>query len=349
MNLCAVARVCVLAGIAAHAYTASTFTNPLLESGPDPWVAERGGYYYFMRTMGKNLTIWKTRDIADLKHAERKVVWIPPKHRPYSKELWAPELHYLQGAWYIYFAADSGENSTHRLWVVENRSPDPLLGDWTLKGELTDASDKWAIDPTVFEWRSKLYVVWSGWPGDVNGTQDLYIAQMKNPWTIEGRRVMISAPQYAWEEFGDLPNHQHVNVNEGPEILQHGSKIFLIYSASGCWTDHYELGMLTASADADLLDARSWKKSEQPVFVESPGAHAYGPGHNGFFKSPDGTEDWIIYHANAKPHEGCRRFRSPRAQRFAWNADGTPNFGNPVPIGEPIQRPSGASESGRAR
>jgi hypothetical protein len=103
-----------------------TFTNPLLPSGADPWVINKGGVYYYMHTTGNNLTIWKTRNLADLKKAERKVVWTPPSSGPYSKDIWAPELHFLQGKWYIYFAADAGRNQSHRLWVLENESPDPL-------------------------------------------------------------------------------------------------------------------------------------------------------------------------------------------------------------------------------
>jgi GH43 family beta-xylosidase len=130
-------------------------------------------------------------------------------------------------------------------------------------------------------------------------------------------------------------------VNEGPETLKHGRKIFLVYSASGCWTDNYALGMLTADQKADLLNQASWTKNPQPVFTERPEAHAYGTGHNSFFKSPDGKQDWIVYHANPEPHEGCNGARSPRAQPFKWNAEGTPDFGRPVPTGKPIPKPSG--------
>jgi GH43 family beta-xylosidase len=132
-----------------------------------------------------------------------------------------------------------------------------------------------------------------------------------------------------------------VDVNEGPEILEHGDKVFLIFSASGCWTNYYELGMLTASKSSDLLDPASWKKSDQPVFWQSPEAEAFGTGHNTFFKSPDGKQDWILYHANPAANEGCDGKRSPRAQPFTWNADGTPNFGRPIPLDQPIPKPSG--------
>src|SRR5579862_7635632 len=126
-----------------------TFHNPLLSSGPDPWVIASDGNYYYMNSMGTNLTIWKTRDITDLAHAEKKVVWTPPATGPYSHELWAPELHLLDGKWFIYFAADAGKNESHRIYVIENASRDPLQGEWTFKGKVGDATDKWAIDATV--------------------------------------------------------------------------------------------------------------------------------------------------------------------------------------------------------
>jgi GH43 family beta-xylosidase len=99
--------------------------------------------------------------------------------------------------------------------------------------------------------------------------------------------------------------------------------------------------MLTARADADPLDASSWVKSPLPVFGAAPEAGAYGTGHNSFFKSPDGREDWLLYHANGGPRQGCGRQRSPRAQPFKWRPDGTPDFGRPVPVGAPLRKPSG--------
>jgi len=320
-----------------------TFKNPLLPVGPDPWVIYHDNYYYYMNTTGKNLTIWKTKDITDLKGAEKKIVWTPLAIGPYSHDIWAPELHFVSGKWYIYFAADAATNQTHRIWVLENSSPDPLTGNWSMKGKLADPADKWAIDASVFENRGKLYAIWSGWEGDENGTQSIYIAGLKNPWTVEGKRVMLSTPQFPWEEVGDLASGDppHLNVNEGPEILKHHDKIFLVYSASACWTDHYALGMLETSAGSNLLNPKSWKKSLRPVFSSLPAAHAYGTGHNSFFKSPDGREDWILYHANPEPHQGCDGHRSPRAQPFTWNPNGTPNFGVPVSLDTALPKPSG--------
>jgi len=330
-----------------------TLTNPLKSSGPDPWVATRNGWYFYMNSTGSNLTIWKTRRIEDLANAQKVVVWTPPPGQPYSHELWAPELHRLDGKWYIYFAADAGKNENHRIYVVENSSEDPTEGTWTLKGKVADPSDKWAIDATILEPTAasggKMYMIWSGWEGDTNGVQSIYIARLKNPWSIESPRTRISTPQFPWEKVGDLDatdgrtvqDLPHVDINEGPEVLEHGDKVFVIYSGSACWTNYYELGMVSASLGSDLLEAANWTKSSEPLFRQNPEGGAFGTGHNGFFKSPDGKEDWIIYHANPGPNQGCGDRRSPRAQPFSWKPDGTPNFGKALPIGTAIPAPSG--------
>ncbi|MEO6316275.1 MAG: glycoside hydrolase family 43 protein [Chitinophagaceae bacterium] len=321
---------------------AKTFTNPLLPSGPDPYSFYKDGYYYYTHTLGHRLGIWKTKSLADLNTAEHKIIYTPPAGTAYSKDLWAPEIVFLQGKWYAYFAADSGNNRSHRMYVLENTSTDPMKGDWVMKGKITDATNKWAIDGDVFEYKKQLYMVWSGWEGDLNGEQDIYIAKMKNPWTITGERVRISTPLFDWEKIGDLKTETppHINVNEGPQALIHDSNVFVIYSASACWTDFYALGLLRFSGDDNLLDAGQWKKTPEPVFKQSPENGVYAPGHNSFFVSPNGKENWILYHANSNPGDGCGKKRSPRAQPFGWNTDGTPNFGMPIKEGVAMPVPA---------
>jgi GH43 family beta-xylosidase len=322
---------------------AETFRNPIFVSGADPWLTQKDGYYYYSGSMGGRLAIRKAKSLIELKSSVPKTVWTPPQGTLYSKELWAPELHFVRGKWYIYFAADDGSNQNHRMYALENPSPDPTEGTWEFKGKVSDSSDKWAIDGTVFEYSGGLYMIWSGWEGDVNGRQNLYIASMTDPWTISSQRVRISAPEYAWETIGDLNNPNdvpHVNVNEGPAALIHQNRLYVTYSASGCWTDNYCLGLLTFTGKGNLLDPGKWKKSDKPVFSQKPEAGVYAPGHNSFFLSPDGKEDWILYHANSQPGQGCGRYRSPRAQKFSWKKDGSPDFGEPLGTDVPVKIPS---------
>lgn len=322
-----------------NAPSPQTFANPLLPSGADPYSFYKDGYYYYTNSLGNRIGLWKTKNLADLKTAEYKTIYTPPGSGMHSKELWAPEVMFINGKWYVYYASDDGDNNHHRLYVLENSSADPMQGEWIFKGPINDATNKWAIDGDVASISGSLYMVWSGWEGDANGEQDIYIAKMSNPWTIESSRVRISKPVLEWETHGDLGgNPPHVNVNEGPQFLQHAGKVFVIYSASGCWTDYYALGMLTLNG-SNLLDSSAWTKTPQPVFKQSPENGVYATGHNSFFISPGGRQSWILYHANSKPGEGCGDKRSPRMQMFTWKSDGTPDFGMPVAEGKALAIP----------
>jgi GH43 family beta-xylosidase len=316
----------------------TSFTNPLLASGPDPWVIRKDSIYYYMQTLGDHLGIYSTKKMSALSKALITSIWTPPTTGAYSKEIWAPELHYFQGKWFVYFAADDGNNDNHRIYALENDAADPLSANWVFKGKIADDSaDRWAIDASVFQYNNQYYLVWSGWPGTVNVEEDIYIALLSDPLTMQGHRVLLSSPTLSWEKMGAPPA-----INEGPEaLINPGGQLFLTYSASGCWTDNYCLGLLTLKMGGDPLNPADWSKSANPVFSSVPSSGAYAPGHNGFFVSADGKEQWIIYHANSVAGQGCGNTRNPRMQPFTWNGDGTPNFGVPVPINVPLRKPSG--------
>lgn len=314
-------------GQTTHAATVqNNFYNVVMQDGADPWVYKHtDGFYYFTKTTGGNVTIWKSAQLTTIDAAPTTVV------NTGCCGIWAPELHYINGAWYIYYAKDDGDNVNHRMYVMENTSADPTQGTWQYKGQITDSTNKWAIDGTVLQVNGQLYFIWSGWEGDANVRQNLYIAHMSNPWTIDSNRVEIARPTYAWET-----NHSP-NVNEGPQVIVRNGVISLVYSASGSWTNDYCLGLITANASSNLLNPASWNKRSQPIFQSGNGL--YGPGHHSFTKSPDGTEDWIIYHTAKSNNSGWNR--EIRLQNFAWNADNTPNLGTPVNPNAPIALPSG--------
>jgi len=218
------------------------------------------------------------------------------------------------------------------MFVIENTNPDPFNGTFTFKGQIHDPTNKWAIDGTAFQHPSgRLYFIWSGWEGDVNIRQILYIAEMSNPWTISSERVEITRPIYSWET-----NHQPY-VNEGPEVTIRNDVILLVYSASGSWTNDYCLGLVTIPTTSDPMKGPLWKKRTEPIFKS--GNNVIAPGHHSLTKSPDGKEDWIIYHSAR--YSGSGWTRQIRAQQFTWNDDSTPNLGEPANRDVPIRIPSG--------
>lgn len=326
------AFVLALVGFPAIAADVSDFFPVVAGDAADPWLIRHDGYYYMTATTGSDVTVWRSNSLSGIGGGEKKVIWKPPSKGPNSKNIWAPELHRLNGKWYVYYAADDGQNENHRLYVLENGSADPFDGQFVDKGKIADPeADRWAIDGTVLTVKGKDYLVWSGWVGDKNVRQELYIAPMKNPWTLAGPRVEISRPTHKWETVGEP------TVNEGPQALVRNGTVHLVYSASGSWTDDYCLGLLTLKKDGDPLDPKAWAKHPKPVFDKSKSV--FGPGHCSFTTSPEGKEDWLVYHAAR--HKGAGWARNVRMQPFDWNKDDTPNFGTPVPADKLLQLPGG--------
>jgi GH43 family beta-xylosidase len=310
----------------------ATFTNPIKPTGADPWVIEYQDRYLLAesRDGGIWLTVSPKNDLTGIAGGTEHRIWASPVEGADSQDVWAPELHHVGGHWYVYFAATTADkdNANHRMFVLESATDDPL-STYTDRGRIADAAGRWAIDGTRFTWQGKSYFVWSGWPGATNGQQNLYIARMSSPTRLHGTGVLLSNPSLPWERNG-MP------IEEGPEALQRGGKLFLVYSASGSWTDDYCLGMLHLTG-TDPLDPSSWQKSPKPVFAGN--ADVVSPGHASFTTSPDGTQDWIVYHSAREAGAGWDRVID--TQRFTWNADGTPHFGQPVAPGTPQPLPSG--------
>ena len=307
--------------------------NPLVLQRADPWILHHSdGFYYFTASVPAydRIEIRKANTISGLANASPVIVWRKHLLGDMAANIWAPELHFIDRAWYIYFAAGSTLSPYEvRLYVLENSSADPTKGTWNEKGPLRTNWDAITLDGTTFSCGGSRYLVWAqrGLQNRMDGPMDLYIARMSNPWTIVGEQVRIAGADRSWE----LRERRTV---EGPAVLQRNGKVFITYSANHVDAS-YCMGMLTASADSDLLDHLSWTKSEQPVFDSNPSAGIWGPGHASFTTSADGRTDYLVYHARSNPNVTNPPILDPnrdtRVQAFSWNDDGTPDFGVPQP------------------
>jgi GH43 family beta-xylosidase len=146
---------------------------------------------------------------------------------------------------------------------------------------------------------------------------------MTSPTTVDEKQVVISQPDYDWEQ------HTY-KVNEGPAVLIRNGKVFLSFSASA--TDAtYCIGLLWAKEGADLLDPASWTKLDKPVFFTNEKFKRYGPGHNSFTVAEDGKTDVMIYHARdyekIKGDALSDPNRHTHARVIKWTKDGMPDFG----------------------
>ena len=152
-----------------------TFTNPL-GGVPDPWIIQHDGWYYLCKAHGDGINISRSKQLSVLNSTQ--TIWSAPRDengvKPWNtSHVWAPELHRVDGKWYIYYTAGrpSSETGGHyykqRSGVLRARTDDPF-GEWEDMGMLYTGDSyveggpisadntAYAIDLTVLELNGQL-------------------------------------------------------------------------------------------------------------------------------------------------------------------------------------------------
>ncbi|NLO85121.1 MAG: family 43 glycosylhydrolase [Clostridiales bacterium] len=303
--------------------------SPLIEQRADPFVYKHtDGYYYFTASLPAfdAIELRRAQTISALANAPTVLVWRKHDSGPMSMNIWAPEIHFIDGKWYIYFAAaqqDADESGCydHRMYVLENDSANPLDGTFIEKGQINSGWESFALDATSFLLDGTRYYVWAQRDYAIAGNSNLYIAKMENPWTLQLPAVMISKPEFDWECEGFL-------VNEGAAVLLRDDKVFITYSGSAT-DERYSMGLLWAMQNANLLDLSSWTKSQTPVMVTDEARGLFGPGHNSFTVDEEGR-DLLVFHARPYPGFQGTALSDPNRHTYVqllhYDEDGWPVF-----------------------
>lgn len=345
--------VLALAMVSLYSSTATcspavSYTNTLIEQRADPHILKHDdGWYYFTATVPAydRIILRKSETIQGLADAPETTIWTrkPAGSGTGSGQVWAPELHRIDGKWYIYVALGVSGEWRIRAFVLEGTGDDPLTATWVEKGIIKTNWDTFSLDASTFVANGTRYLVWAQLdPTWAKEGTSLLLAPLENPWTIRGPALAISRPDLPWERIGH-------NVNEGPYVIQRNGTIFMTYSASA--TDYnYCMGLLTASEGSDLMDPSSWSKAKEPVFKSNAPTSQWGPGHSCFTVSEDGMSDLLVFHdrgyRDIKGDPLNDPNRRTRVQKVYWKADGTPDFGIPVADGNTPVRLKVASASG---
>lgn len=307
------------------------YNTPWIMQRADPYVYRHSdGWYYFTASVPAydGIVLRRSKSLEELPFAEETEIWHKHGHGKMSEHIWAPELHYLDQKWYLYFAAGDKEDIwAIRPYVLECGDENPITGNWTERGMMQCADEDefsfrgFSLDATVFENLGKYYYVWAEKVGVGKQISNLYIGELETPYKLKSVQVLLTTPDYPWERVGFW-------VNEGPAVIKNNKQIFLTYSASETGIA-YCMGMLSASEDSNLLDPLSWKKERMPVLSSDEAYGIYGPGHNSFTKDNDGN-DMMVYHARTEKEIIGDPLYNPNRHamlmQVKWNDEGFPVF-----------------------
>ena len=312
------------------------FTNPVASSTPDPHVSRHGDAIYLVYSPGDRILLRRADTLLDLGDAEERELWVPPPDTMHSTDLWGPELHRIDGRYVIYYSATDasflGLSPDYRIWALEADGDDPFTATWTHRGPIVvPEQDAVAVHPTVFG--GGRYLAWTGARAGVDFQRRLFVATLTDAFTVQGPGIEIASAVEAWET--DVSSSL-----EAPAIVERGGVRMLVYAASSCISVERSLGVLVQDAEDSPLDAASWTRRDTPWMVSSTTQGTHAPGQPGFVTSPDGTEDWLVYHAAATPTGGCGAQRALHLNRVRWLPDG-PAVDGPTGPTTPIAAPGG--------
>ena len=271
--------------------------DPFIPQRADPFITRVDGAWYFTASVPEydRIVLRRSDSLDGLRTAPEHAVWHAHADGWMSQHIWAPELHRIDGAWYLYFAASRRDDIwALRPWVLRCADADPVTGRWEECGMVKRPEEDefsftdFSLDMTTFAHRGRRYCVWAEKVSVGKKISNLYLAEMSDPLTMKTPQMLLSSPTYAWERHGFW-------VNEGPSFLAEGDRVFLTYSASDTGPA-YCMGLLWADADADLTDISAWHKCNRPVMKTNAEKGLYGPGHNSFFRDEEGGV-YTAFHA----------------------------------------------------
>lgn len=320
-----------------------TFTNPLGEEGhPDPCIVycEKEKCYYGVSTTGfplwgdDSLTIHRAKNFEDIfSKSEKRLAYKSNAEDETYGFLWAPELHYINDKWYIYTSCENSPDDTKKHIIVLEAKTDSPFDGFKISGHIN--RDVFAIDPSVYQddETGRLYLCSSP---VIDGMQMLAVQELKSPTETVGEMAIIAKPELEWELVP--PYDKYPIVEGGYFVKSPNGRLFILYSANGCWSDDYAIGLLEFKG-GEMATVDAWEK--YPDIILKKGNGNFGPGHATFFYSPDKSELWICHHClEGSNPSGEPMKRRCHCQRVYYDETGFVHIGELAPSGVPFAVPS---------
>ena len=274
------------------------YQNPMpIKNIGDPFIlrAPDGIYYCYATSAPDGFKAWTSRDLVNW--TDSGYVYKRKKDSWGESDFWAPEVVFYKGKYFMHYSARWEENQSLRLGVAVADSPGGPFLD-VFNGPMFDFGYA-AIDGHVFlddDGRKYFYYSRDCSENVVNGLHEshLYVAELNDDLiSFRGEPLLITQPQQEWELNSGRPGWFW---NEGPFVLKHNDKYYLMYSANFFMSRDYSVGYAVAESPMGPFI----KAAHNPI-LSSSNAELSGPGHNSVTTSPDGNELFIVYHIHTDP------------------------------------------------
>ena len=297
-----------------------SFQNPIItdEHGADhgdPFVIEYCGRYFLYHTGRDGVQMYTSPDLVRWEHKGRVLNVVDSPEHWAQTDVWAPEVMYDRGVFYMYAAATrrlgsgKGDDQARRQGIARSHSPyGPFV--WDREPLVPDA---WSIDGHPF--RDDDGALWLFYNIRTEATRYLdgtigcgnVVDRLIAPDRLEGRPTPVTFPSERWE--GNAGGTWY--WNEGPFVLKRRGIYYQMYSGGFFGDGTYAVGFATATSPRG-----PWTKHPGNPILRS-GEGILGPGHHCVVRASDGVTPYAIYHGYVPGQRG----RKVHADRLFWAGD----------------------------
>jgi arabinan endo-1,5-alpha-L-arabinosidase len=225
--------------------------------------------------------------------------------------LWAPDLSYHNGKYYLYFAASSFGKNSSAIFLATSTTGKP--GSWTSQGKIystTTSSDHNAIDPNLVidrsgRWWLSLGSFWTG-------------IKMIELSPSTGKRISSTSTVYS------LASRPGSTALEAPAIIYHAGYYYLFTSWDACCqgtSSTYRIMVGRSTSITGPYKDRPGTLLTSGGGTQILGTHdtIVGPGGQSLIQDSDG--DVLVYHYYDGADNGVAKLG---INRLTWDASNWP-------------------------
>lgn len=300
----------------------------------DPVVAEQDGTYYLFNT-GRGISVYSSTDLENWEREapvfSEKPEWTDNVVSDFKNHIWAPDIFYKDGTYYLYYSVSSFGKNTSAIGVATNTTLHPGEDDfnWTDHGIVVQSvpnRDLWnAIDPNMVEdedgnaWMT-FGSFWNGLKLVKMDENLKSIAQPEEWHTIARRDRSFDIPD---EDPGDA-------ALEAPFIFKKHGYYYQFLSWDLCCRGDESTYKVVVGRSKTVTgpyvdkDGKALTQGGGTLVVKG-NENWYGAGHNSAYTF--GGTDYIFFHAYDANDEGAPKLK---VAKLEWDENNWPSLKNNV-------------------
>ncbi len=294
----------------------------------DPVMIKENNTYYLFCT-GFGISVWSSKDLQNWRKEQpvfdKAPEWAVKAVPGFRGHIWAPDIFYHNGLYYLYYAVSAFGKNTSCIGVAVNKTLDSASKDfkWEDKGKVIQSvpgRDMWnAIDPNLV--MDENNIAWLSFGSFWNGIK---LVKLDNTLTSVAQPEQWHTVASRKRDFGLADSLAGNAAIEAPFIFKRDKYYYLFVSFDYCCRAEKSTYKIVVGRSEKVFGPYLDKQGVSMIqgggsLVQEGDSSWFGLGHNAVYKF-NGT-DYLIFHGYDAADKGRSKLIIEELQ---WDQEGWP-------------------------